>query len=402
MKTQQRVLNIQYALMQGFHWMGFGVSFSFAAVYLQYRGYSNSALGLIMGIANIAGFILAPMLAQIVDRRGKNCLIRILWLMMAAQVIVMLSFNFLPAPGALLSVFYCVYLTYYICVNPLLTQLCTELERSICHMNYGVGRGVGSMAFALFAVPLGSLTSRFSPAILPYMGLGVAALQSVMLLILSIRLGRAETVAARQQAQEESLSLPGFIMANKRFFMMLLGVALLFFSHNMCNNFLINIVRNVGGDEQAVGGVNSFMAVLEIPVMLLYDRITRRVSCPSTIRIAALAFAAKGLCIALAPNLPMLYAAHLFQAFSFALITPALVRYVELYISSKDSAKGQSVSAAMTSLGAIFSSAIGGVMFDHMSVTATLLVGAAAAAAGAVLCIAFCGQKKAQVQAGKY
>lgn len=382
--------------------MGFGVSFSFAAVYLQFRGYSNSALGLILGIANVSGFVLAPMLAQLVDRRGNGWLIRILWMMMAAQVATLLSFRLLPGPSALLSVFYCVYLTYYICVNPLLTQLCSELERSICHMNYGAGRGVGSLAYAVFAVPLGSLASSFSPAILPYMGLGVAALQSVMLLILSLRLARAEDITPRQEAQEQSLSLPGFIMANKRFFVMLLGVALLFFSHNLSNNFLINIVRNVGGDEQAVGGVNSFMAVLEIPAMLLYDRITRRFSCPNTIRVAALAFVAKGLCIALAPNLPMLYAAHVFQALSFALITPALVRYVELYISSRDSAKGQSVSAAMSSLGAIFSSALGGIMFDHMSILATLLVGAAAAAAGAVLCIAFCGEKKTRLQAGKY
>lgn len=394
MKTQQRVLNIQYALMQGVHWMGFGVAFSFAAVYLQYRGYSNSALGLILGIANIAGFFLAPMLAQLVDRRGKGCLIRILWLMMAAQAAVLISFRFLPAPGGLLSVFYCVYLTYYICVNPLLTQLCTELERRICHVNYGAGRGVGSLAFALFAIPLGSLSSRFSPAILPYMGLGVAALQSAMLLILSLRLARTEDIAPRESAREESLSMPAFIRQNKRFFIMLLGVALLFFSHNLSNNFLINIVRNVGGDEEAVGGVNSFMAVLEIPAMLLYDRITRRFSCPSTVRVAALAFAAKGLCIALAPNLPTLYAAHVFQAFSFALMTPALVRYVDLFISSKDSAKGQSVAAAMSALGAIFSSALGGVMFDKMSVLATLLVGAAAAIAGAVICIAFCERKK--------
>lgn len=402
MKTQQRILNIQYALLQGFHWMGFGVSFSFAAVYLQFRGYSNSALGLILGIANLSGFILAPMLAQVVDRRGKGCLIRILWLMMAAQAVMLLSFKFLPAPGALLSVFYCVYLTYYICVNPLLTQLCSELERCICHMNYGAGRGVGSLAFAVFAVPLGSLTSRFSPAILPYMGLGVAVLQSVMLLILSLRLTRAADAAPRQQAQEQSLSLPNFIRENKRFCAMLLGVALLFFTHNLGNNFLINIVRNVGGDEEAVGGVNSFMAVMEIPVMFVYDRIARRFSCPSTIRVAALAFVAKGLCIALAPNLPLLYAAHLFQALSFAMITPALVRYVELYISSKDSAKGQSISAAMTSLGAIFASALGGVMFDNMSVTATLLVGAAVAAAGAAVCIAFCGGKKGEAAAGKY
>lgn len=402
MKAQQRTLNIQYALLQGVHWMGFAVASSFAAVYLQYRGYSNSALGLILGIANIAGFALAPMLAQIVDRRGKNCLLRILWLMMAAQVCMLAVFRLTQGSSALLSVCYCVYLTYYICANPMNTQLCFELERGICHINFGAARGAGSLAFAVFAVPLGSLSSRFSPAILPYMGLGVVALQITMLLILTLRFRNTEEgTAVRAGKREQSLSLPRFIGANRRFFIMLLGVALLFFCHNLGNNFLINIVRNVGGNEESMGGVNGFMALMEIPAMFLYDRLMRRVSCPSTIRIAAVAFALKGLCIALAPNLPALYGAQVLQSLSFALITPALVRYVDIYIDRKDSAKGQSVAAAMTSLGAIFASSLGGVMFDHMSVLATLLVGTGAAALGAAVCIAFSKEKTVGVKLPK-
>lgn len=389
MKAQQRTLNIQYALLQGFHWMGFGAAFSFAAVYLQYRGYSNSVLGLILGAANIAGFALAPLLAQAVDRRGRGCLLRILWLMMAVQICVLVVFR-LTQGGVLLSVCYCLYLTYYICANPLLTQLCSELEHSFGHVNYGAARGIGSLGYALFVAVLGSLVSRLSPSMLPFAGLFTAVLQSSLLLILSLRLKSAgERSAEVESGQEKSLSLPKFIAENKRFFIMLIGVALLFFSHNLLNNFLINIVRNVGGNEKDMGGVNGFMALMELPAMLLYDRLLRRVSCPATIRIAAAAFVIKGLCIALAPNLPALYGAHVFQAFSFALITPALVRYVELYIDRKDSAKGQSVSAAMSSLGAIFASSLGGLMFDHMSVSGTLMMGAAAAAVGAAICTAF-------------
>ena len=50
--------------------------------------------------------------------------------------------------------------------------------------------------------------------------------------------------------------------------MMLLGVAVLFFTHNLITNFMINIVRNVGGDSSDMGSINGVMALLEIPVML--------------------------------------------------------------------------------------------------------------------------------------
>lgn len=89
-----------------------------------------------------------------------------------------------------------------------------------------------------------------------------------------------------------------------------------------------------------------------------------------------------------------LYAAHLLQAFSFAVITPACVRYVNLYIDSRDSAKGQSISYGMTTLGSIFASSLGGLMFDKLSVGATLLVGAAVSALGAAVCLSFSKSQK--------
>ena len=40
----------------------------------------------------------------------------------------------------------------------------------------------------------------------------------------------------------------------------------------------------------------------------------------------------------------------------------------------------------MTTLGSIFSGLFGGIMYDHLSVTATMLIGTAVCAVGATLC----------------
>ena len=175
---------------------------------------------------------------------------------------------------------------------------------------------------------------------------------------------------------------------------MMLGVALLFFAHNLVNNYLINVVRNVGGDSASMGSLNAFMALFELPAMFLYDRLTRRVSCSATLRFAAVVFALKALAIALSVNMAMLYAAHLLQALSFAVLTPALVRYVNLTIDHRDSVKGQAISYGMTTLGSIFSSSLGGLMFDAFSVSTTLLIGSAASALGAAVCIGFTEQSE--------
>lgn len=392
MDRMRRFLNIQYALIQGLYWMGFGVAFSFAAVYLQYRGYSNSYLGMVMAGGNVAALILSPLLAELVDKKGRGSVIACLWLLLSAQVCAVAVVMNTSGSSVLASLCYGAYLALIICVNPLNTQLCFEMEKAFCPMNYGAARGFGSVAYAPFVFALGILCGKFTPGMLPIAGLLLLVAQIILLLITTVQFSgrKPEDRAGNGKAgAEKGSSIFLFISGNRRFCLMLLGVALLFFAHNIVNNFMINVVRNVGGDEADVGSVNGFMAVMEIPAMFMYDRLMRRFSCPATVRFAAAMFAVKALCIAAAPSLTALIAAHTLQAFSFAVITPALVRYVDLYIDRRDSAKGQSLAYAMTTLGSIFASSIGGIMYDMISVRATLVFGVLAAAAGAVMCAAF-------------
>ena len=89
-------------------------------------------------------------------------------------------------------------------------------------------------------------------------------------------------------------------------------------------------------------------------------------------------FAVKAAAFVLAPNMLGLYGACALQSLSFALLIPASVRYVNLYIAPADCAKGQALIAGMTSLGSIFASFVGGMLYDMTSVKITPLVGFAA------------------------
>ena len=149
------------------------------------------------------------------------------------------------------------------------------------------------------------------------------------------------------------------------------------------------MVRNVGGDTSDMGLLSGFTAFMEIPMMFLYDRLLRRVSCASTVRFASSMFVVKALAIALAPNMGALYAAEVLQMVSFAMITPAMVQYVILNIDPKDSAKGQALAFGMVTVGNVLSSVIGGHLFDALPVCSVLLLGTVTAVLGAVLCHVF-------------
>lgn len=137
MTQRQGSLNLQYAAVQGFYWMGICVCISFAAVFLQHRGYSNSALGFVMACGNIAGFLLSPVLAALVDRSQRVGVFSCLWALLLLQGLLLLFFRLVPGRSTLLPLAYCLYMAAAIAVNPMITQLSLELEKSGVQINYG-------------------------------------------------------------------------------------------------------------------------------------------------------------------------------------------------------------------------------------------------------------------------
>ena len=385
MRKKSTALNIEYSLVQAFFWMGFCVCSAYAAVFLQGRGYSNSELGLIISLGSIAAFIISPSLASKLDRSKEGALFASLWVIIAVQLLVLIGFLLVPGKSVAVSVMYCVYLTTTIIANPIQTQLCFLMGSWGGDVNYGAARGMGSLAYALTSMFVGARIAKLGTGVLTVAALVILACQAAILLRISLEFVRLGKPSVRSGSGEKAggKGLWEFMRSNVRFCMMLLGVA----------------VRNVGGDSSDMGSINGVMALLEIPVMLMYGRLTRRVRCSATVRFAAMMFVLRALAIALSPGIPGLYAAQILQAGSFALITPALVQYVSLTIRPEDSAKGQSLSYSMTTLGSIFAGLFGGIMYDSLSVRTTLLIGSAVCLAGALLCFAFVENTRSRAKA---
>ena len=185
--------------------------------------------------------------------------------------------------------------------------------------------------------------------------------------------------------QRETGSVFAFLRAHRRFVVLLAGTALVFFAHNTVSSFLINITRAVGGSTEDMGYINSFMAAVEIPVMLLFTSLFGRRRISSLLRAAFCFFVLKTAAVALAPSVPALYAAFLLQAPSFALYTAAIVPYTAQTIDYADAAKAQSLAFSMTTLGSVLASLISGWLLDRVSVAATLGIAVGVCILGAAI-----------------
>ena len=59
-----------YALIQGLYWAIFCLMVGFASVFLLDRGFTNSQIGLILGVSYLLSAILQPVVGSVFSRRG--------------------------------------------------------------------------------------------------------------------------------------------------------------------------------------------------------------------------------------------------------------------------------------------------------------------------------------------
>lgn len=388
MNLSEKKLNIYYSFLQIAYWVTSAVVFCFTTVFLQFRGYSNYEIGIVFAVGNIIGFVSQPLIAGYIDRSDRRTLLRCIRITAVLAVLLMLAVYFLPSGSISLIGVYALLVAGNTLLNPLCISLSFYIESWGCGINFSRARALGSLSYAVCNVILGMLVQRVSENAVPTAFILFSSLLGLATLLF-VPVDRAHRIAAperrMQSASEKPSGLLEFARENKLFMLFLLGTATLYFTHGMIGNFMIEFIRSIGGGSEDMGNVLAFMTVVEVPVMLLFGRLTRRFRCSSLLRFAVIMFTVKELMIYLASSLPALYAAEALQAFSFALFVPASVRYVDEVIAKHNAVKGQAFVTSMMTLGSIFASYIGGLLLDTSTPGFTLLVGVIVSAVGTLI-----------------
>ena len=397
MKKSLSPVTFHYTLITGGFWMAFCVVTAYAAVYLQGVGFTNAELGVILALGNVGGALLSPVLGAQIDRNRSLRHATVVNVLLLVQAVLLVLLRVHPQNDLLTAVCYVLYVTALMPVNAVNLDLCVRLERAQAPLNFGLARSMGSFSFVILSTLLGILTARWGYLILPFAGLAVILLQFVSNRLVDRDLRDAEAIlpAPEASAQERSSSLLSFVKENRMFCLMLFGTIILFIAHNMDGNFLINEIRARGGDTAIMGYVAAFTAITEVPVMMFSSKLPKRWRTVQYIRLSFVFFILKILAYALAPNIPLFFAARILQAPSYALYTVLIVGYADSQVARKDSAKAQSLAFSMTTVGSVLASLIGGRMFDTAGVRSTMRAATAIAAVGAVIALAGTMEKKA-------
>ncbi|MEQ7195260.1 MFS transporter [Enterococcus avium] len=380
-KSNQLKLNLQYVSMQVPYWMGYSVLGTFTSVFLLSRDFTNGQIGTVLSLANLVATVVQPFLASFADRMTRIRLSQLAAGM--ALLLVLFSSILLVLPKAFLVIAF-IYILLYTCLvllQPLTIAIGTFFISRGYALNFGVARGLGSLAFAVAAAITGVLIERFSATIILFLLIGIFLFFALVTLTIDTRKdgGKYSESIVPKHLQEthegEPIGLLEFAKKYKRFMLLLVGVSLLFVFHTITNSYMYQIMQPLGGTEANVGSSLSIAALSELPTMFFFSWLLRRFKIHSLMRFAAFFFSVKALLILFAGNIFLINAGQSLQMVGFAMHTMASVYYTNQIIPQKDLVKGQTLMATANSIGGIIGAFAGGQILSVLSVSAMLLIG---------------------------
>ena len=155
--------------------------------------------------------------------------------------------------------------------------------------------------------------------------------------------------------------------------------------HAMSENYLIEIVSPLGGDSSSVGVALFIATAIEMPVLVFFDHIRKRISDNKLLKLSGIFFTLKALLFLLAPNVISIYFIQTLQAVTYCFLSPTQLYYANSKIDSADMVKGQAFITASYTLGCAIGNFTGGQLLEFYNVKTLLVSGVIMAAAGTLV-----------------
>lgn len=328
------------------------------------RGLDLSAIGVVVGVGALIGLLSAPAWGALSDRvRGDPRLI------LAPTAVALAGAGLLwllPGQGAAglantVTVGLAVALVTagYAGIAPIVEARGLETSGSD-RAGYGPLRAVGSIAFIVWTIPTGVLVDRFGPSI---------AVASFVISILATGLMGLTLVPQASRRDRVAMAPPPGIrdvrrlLATPRLGLFLVGAGLAWVSLSSVVGFYALRFAELAGSPSTAGLAFSVGAAVEIPVMVAFPALARRLGGERLVVLGALCFANRALVSGAATSTDALVAVSAIGGIGFALTLVGGVTFVSRLAPPELQATAQGVfQGSTTSVGAIAAGVLAAVL----------------------------------------
>ena len=374
-----RRATLYYSVIQALYWAIYCLMVGFASAFLLDRGFTNSEIGLILGLSYLLSAFLQPVVGALFTRKGipLNLGIAAFYAPVALLALVM---RFVPLGHLPLAVMAVTVFTLQSMLQPSVNALSASLETPAEKVNFSLARGIGSAAYALSSFLMGRLLLTFAAGVLP-LSYGIASAALIACLLFA-PVNRGEGV--RLTLRTDDTSYRDILRRHPRMGFFLIGACLMFLTYSFIDNFLLQILLSIGGDSADLGTAITLSAMTELPAMALFARLCRKGKGLRVFRIAVWFWVAKDVLTLVAPTPAVLYAVQLLNFFSCALYVPGMMEYMRTTLPAPLLLRGATMAGTATTLGSLIAALAGGSLIDAVGMRTALAAAQAPALLGAV------------------
>lgn len=342
---------------------GWGFVFPFLNLFYASLGFSGTQIGVITSMGAIVSLVAAPFVVNEVKKSpfARPGLQLILFISGGAYYLLSQQTTF---PWVLAVVF--VLTIFNTSVMPLSDSFCMSIGKER-NAGFGSIRALGSLGW-IFVVPFtGWLVQNYGykPGFV-----GVFAAYLCMMMIISLLEKRHFTI---HQADEPGQKKAGILEISRRILSrrVLLGITIALFLSNFFNNGILQFenifLSDLGASKQLISIASILQAVVEIPFMLIADRIMRRTGPQRMMMFAFLILTGQRIFVLAIPSITTIMIARLVGGISFSMLTVSFIGSITQYALPDESGAAMALlSVTVPGLVGMVASPIMGAFYDSL------------------------------------
>ncbi len=379
---------VPFAALQSLYWVAAAFIYAFAERFLSAYGFSVQHVGFILAGANVAALLLQPLLADLADRPHgpslKSEIAACFGFAILCALLLLFSARSLPLTAVLFGSLAAVTVTVQPMVNAVGFHYVDRGER----LDYALGRGIASAAFALWCYAAGYLAEWRTDSLL-----WAFSIASLCALCTALAFAPGKT-SVRSERAAGTLAL---LKKHPYLLPFLGGTVLLFTMHNCINAYMLSIVSHIGYGTHEMSLAISLAAFAEIPAMAGFSLLLKRFRLEKLLLFSFLMFLVKHLLLLLplygGAGIWAVYVSQAVQMLGYALFIPGASFFLNGRMDGTDKVKGQMLITEAIALGCILGQLGGGYSIAGFGVPFTMLLGSLLSVVGA--CLAAVAVKKA-------
>ena len=359
-----RRLDWHYIAMQMGFWAMFAAIVAYQTALLLERGFTNGEAGLMTSVRCLAGIVFQPLLGGFADRHPGVPLKGIVGVSLALSLAAGVWYWAEPAMGlAQTALVWVVIGGLGVSSYPLMDAMAVQFINDGMPIRYSLGRGLGSLAYAVVCVLLGLQVGQWGveTTLVTFLLLTAAEIA----LVFTYPTWHPKAPAEGRAAAERPQSALSLLRSNPRFTLMLAGVLFGLTAVLPLSNFLVNVILSRGGTAADLGLAMFLMGGFELPAAFLFPKLLRRLG-SGRILVLSMAFCTlKGVALLLTWNLAGVLLCQPLQMLGYGLFTPASVYFVNESVPPADRVRGQTIMmVASNGLGGMLGGMLAGFTLD--------------------------------------